>query len=515
MRHRLQAQLRRLAVLIQRAARVGAQLLARLEAAARRAAHAAVSAGKTAGRWAGDGAQRLLRAWRRMSPPVFFVASFALLIAVGTAGLLWLPGLYRGPGLGLLDALFTATSAVCVTGLIVVDTATYFSFWGQLWLLVLIQLGGIGLITLTTAIIGALGGRLSLRSELSGLPGRPRGDRVAIWQLAAAVARFTLAAEAAGTALLFLLWSRRFPAGEALWHALFQSVSGFCNAGFATFSDSLEGFRNDVPSMLVMSLLIVLGGLGYLSVRESWDWWRWWPRSRRRPRLSVHTFAVLVTTMGLLVFGTVFYLAFEWDGVLAPLLTHERLANAWFMSVTARSAGFNTVPTGELGNDAGFLTMLLMLIGGSPGSTAGGLKTTTFAVLAALAWSRMRGRRHAQIRGRGIPDETLERAVSLTLMALAVLTVAFFTLNTVTPAPASVAQARAAFLPMSFEVMSAFSTVGLSMGTTNALGAGGKTVIILLMFVGRVGLFSFFSAILLRRGRAPAYRLAREDLVVG
>jgi trk system potassium uptake protein TrkH len=267
--------------------------------------------------------------------------------------------------------------------------------------------------------------------------------------------------------------------------------------------------------MLVVSLLIVLGGLGYLSVRESWDWWRWWPRAKRRPRLSVHTFAALVTTLGLLVFGTVCYLAFEWDGVLAPLVTHERLANAWFMSVTARTAGFNTVPTGELGNDSGFLTMLLMFVGGSPGSTAGGLKTTTFAVLAALAWSRIRGRRHAQIRGRAVPEGTLERAVSLTLMALAVLTVAFFTLNTVTPAPASVGQARAAFLPMSLEVVSAFSTVGLSMGTTNVLGAGGKAVIILLMFVGRVGLFSFFSAILLRRRRAPAYRLAREDLVVG
>jgi trk system potassium uptake protein TrkH len=515
MRLRFLAHLRRWAVPIQRTARVAAQLLTGMNAAAARGANAAAAAAKAADRSARDGVQRILRSWRRMSPPGFFVASFALLIAVGTAGLLWLPGLYRGPDLGLLDALFTATSAVCVTGLIVVDTATYFSFWGQLWILVLIQLGGIGLITLTTAIIGALGGRLSLRAELTGLPGRPRGDQAAIWQLASAVTRFTLAAEATGTSVLFLLWRRRFPADEALWHALFQSVNAFCNAGFATFSDSLEGFQEDVPTVLVISLLIVLGGLGYLSVRECWDWWRWRPRTGRRPRLSVHTFAVLVSTMGLLLFGTVFYLTFEWDGVLAPLVTHERLANAWFMSVTARTAGFNTVPIAELGNDAGFLTMLLMFVGGSPGSTAGGLKTTTIAVLVALAWSRIRGRRHAQIRGRGVPDETLERAVSLTLMAFAVLTVAFFTLNTVTPAPASVGAGRAAFLPMSFEVVSAFATVGLSMGTTNVLGAGGKAVIILLMFIGRVGLFSFFSAILLRRGRAPACRLAREDLVVG
>lgn len=511
---RLRAHLRRLVVPVQRAARVAARLLAGLDVAATRGANAAAAVANATGRRVRGGVRRILRAWRRMSPPVFFVASFALLIAIGTAGLLWLPGLYRGPDLGLLDALFTATSAVCVTGLIVVDTATYFSFWGQLWILVLIQLGGIGLITLTTAIIGMLGGRLSLRVELTGLPGRPRGDHAAIWQLASAVTRFTLAAEAIGTVVLFLLWLGRYPAHEALWHALFQSVSAFCNAGFATFSDSLEGFQRDVPTMLAISLLIVLGGLGYLSVRECRDWWRR-PRGARRPRLSVHTFAVLVTSLGLLLFGTVFYLAFEWQGVLAPLAGHERIANAWFMSVTARTAGFNTVPTGELGNDAGFLTMLLMFVGGSPGSTAGGLKTTTFAVLVALAWSRIRARRHAQIRGRGVPDETLERAVSLTLMALAVLTVAFFTLNTVTPGPASVGEGRAAFLPMSFEVVSAFSTVGLSMGTTNVLGVGGRIVIILLMFIGRIGLFSFFSAILLRRGRAPAYRLAREDLVVG
>jgi trk system potassium uptake protein TrkH len=192
----------------------------------------------------------------------------------------------------------------------------------------------------------------------------------------------------------------------------------------------------------------------------------------------------------------------------------ERLANAWFMSVTARTAGFNTIAYSELGNAAAFLTILLMFVGGSPGSTAGGLKTTTFAVLMALAWSRIRGRRHASLRGRGIPRETLERTVSLVLLALAVLTVSFFLLTAVTKT-GSAATARAAFLPMSFEVMSAFSTVGLSMGTTGALGPAGKLVVIWLMFIGRVGLFSFFAALLLRRRPSAVYRPAREDLIVG
>jgi trk system potassium uptake protein len=458
--------------------------------------------------------RRALLGWRRTTPPVVFVTSFLALIAIGTAGFLFLP-LYTGPGLDPIDALFTATSAACVTGLIVVDTATYFTIWGQLWILLLIQLGGIGLITLTTLIIGALGGRVSIRAELTGLPGRPRGEAGSLWQLAGAIARFTLLVEAAGAALLFLLWLRWFSPGEAMWHAIFHSVSAFCNAGFSTFSDSLEGFRGDAPSLMVVSILVVTGGIGYLALRETWAFWRRGRRAGRRPRLSTHTFAALVTTGGLLAFGTVFYLAFEWRGVLGGLPPHDQLSNAWFMSVTARTAGFNSVPYGELGNAGGFLTILLMFIGGSPGSTAGGLKTTTLAVLVGLAWSRIHARQRAAIHGRDVPAETLERTVSLTLLALLVLTVSFFLMTAITAAPASAAESREAFLPMAFEVVSAFATVGLSMGTTPELGSGGELLIIALMFIGRVGLFSFFSAVLLRRRRAPAYRLASEDLIVG
>lgn len=459
-------------------------------------------------------ARSLALRWQRMSPPAFFVGSFATLILIGALGFLLLPGLYHGPALGALDALFTSTSAVCVTGLIVVDTATRFTFWGQLWILALIQLGGIGLITLATSIIGALGRRLSLRSEMTSVALIQRDEDLPIWQLARRVARFTLLVEAAGAGLLFLVWLPRFPVIEALWHAAFHAVSAFCNAGFSTFTDSLESFADSPLTLVITSALIVIGGLGFLTIGELGRWRR--ADGHRRRRLSSHSYAVVATTAALLVAGAISYAMMEWDGVLGPFPVHHKLTNAWFMSVTARTAGFNSVPYGQLGNQAAFLTILLMFVGGSPGSTAGGLKTTTLAVLAALAWSRIRGRRFVELHGRSIPEGTIERTVSLTLLAFGVMTAAFFALNVASAGPGTVQAQHDAFLPLAFECTSAFATVGLSMGTTSVLTAGGKLVVIALMFLGRVGLLSFFSAVLLRRGRVGAdYRRASEDLMVG
>jgi trk system potassium uptake protein TrkH len=449
------------------------------------------------------------------SGPALFVSSFALLIAIGTAGFLLLPGLYTGEGLDFIDALFTATSAVCVTGLIVVDTATFFTIWGQFWILLLIQLGGLGLITLSSIIMGVMGMRLSLRTEAIAVAAPMTGTRVEVWRLAFVVVRFTLAVEAVGAAILFLLWRDEAPWHETLWHAVFQSVSAFCNAGFSTWSDSLVGHSRDPASLTVMSLLIVTGGLGYLVLHETWLGWR--AGLRRQPnRLSTNSWAALAVTGGLLVTGTLAYLVLEWDGVLAPFGFVDRLSNAWFMSVTARTAGFNTVDYAILGNDAVLVTILLMFVGGSPGSTAGGIKTTTLAVLVAMGISRFRGRRFVALHDRGLPAETIERAVSLTVLAVVVLTVAVLVLNTSHGDGLGIADQRARFLPILFESVSAFATVGLSMGTTGTMGDAGNLVTILLMFVGRVGLFSFFAAMALRQaGPRARLRLAEEDLFVG
>jgi trk system potassium uptake protein TrkH len=487
------------------------------------APHRALRSSVDTARWVGATGRRtaalplrlwrsLIQGWRRASPPVIFVASFALLIGVATVGLLILPGLQTGPRLGVVDALFTMTSAVCVTGLVAVDTATHFTRLGQAWILLFIQLGGIGLITLTTVIIDALGRKLSLRSEMTSVVTARRDEREHIRHLAIAVARFTVTIEVLGAAALLVLWLPHFSFGDALWHAAFHAISAFCNAGFSTFSDSLMSFDHRPATLFVVSVLIVLGGLGFLVIGEVTRW----RRGGRRRRLSSHSYAVLVTSGLLLGLGALGYAAFEWKRTLAHLGVLDKLVNAWFMSVTARTAGFNAVSYAQVGNDAAFLTMLLMFVGGSPGSTAGGLKTTTLAVLVALALARVRGRKHAAMHGRGLPEETLERAVSLTLMALAVMTVAFFALNAVMHSDAPAAETRAVFLPLAFEVVSAFATVGLSMDLTPTLSTAGKVVLIALMFIGRVGLIAFFSALLFRRGRASvSYRLAAEDLVVG
>lgn len=467
---------------------------------------------------------RWIRLWRQLSAPALFVASFLVLIAVGTLGLWIVPGLQVGPRLGVVDALFTMTSAVCVTGLVVVDTATHFTVAGQIWILLFIQLGGIGLISLTTLIIGALGSRLSLRSEMLALAPPRRHDRPAAWELTLAVTKFSLIVEAIGALLLFMVWLPRYPAPEALGHGVFHAISAYCNAGFSTFSTSLVDHADSPLTLIIISVLVLVGGLGYLTFEELARWWRS-ARARRAGlrvvlagshRLSSHTFAVIVTTGVLLAAGWVLFAIFEWSDALASMSIGDRLANAWFMSVTPRTAGFNSVDYAQVGNDTAALTMMLMFIGGSPGSTAGGIKTSTLAVVFALGLSRVRGRRYVAIQDRAIPTGTIERTVGIVLLAVLVVTASFFVLSAIESIGQHAAATRGQFLPIAFETVSAFATVGLSMGTTPQLEPASELVVVVLMFIGRVGLFSFFSAVLLRRARPPAIvRPAREDVIVG
>jgi trk system potassium uptake protein TrkH len=334
-------------------------------------------------------------------------------------------------------------------------------------------------------------------------------------QLTLAVLRFTLVAEVLGALALWLLWGPQLGWREAVWHAVFHAVSAFCNAGFSTFSTSLEGFSERPATLAVVSALIILGGIGYLSFEESLRWWRRRSGKGLR-RLSVHTFAALSATALLLLGGTLLFSVFEWQGVLAKLGPVDRVVNAWFMSVTARTAGFNSVSYSEAGNASAYLTILLMVVGGSPGSTAGGLKTTTFMVLLALALSRIRGLRHARLHGRAIPRGTVERTVSVALLAFALMTAAVFVLSVSETRGLEPARAHQAFLPLFFEVVSAFCTTGLSMGVTSGLSGFGRLSVIALMFIGRVGPLLFFAALTLRsRSQREEVRPAQEDLIVG
>ena len=455
-------------------------------------------------------------AWRRLTPPQLFVGSFAVLVGLGTLGLRWLPGLYVDERLGWLDSLFTSASAVCVTGLIVVDTATYFTPAGQAFVLLLIQLGGLGVIVFATVIIAALGRRLSLRHESLVAGAAEVAPHVDYRHLVRNVVLFTAAFEAAGALALWALWTPDLGAGGAAWPALFHSISAFCNAGFSVYSDSLVRYQEAPATLAVVMTLIVGGGVGFLTLEELALRVRARRAGRRPPRLSLHSRLALATMGVLLVAGWGLFTAFEWGVTFADLPPWARVANGLFMSVTARTAGFNTVDYGQATDATNFLTVLLMFVGGNPGSTAGGAKTTTVALIAVLAWSRMRGTTQTSLWGRTVPEETVQRAVGLFVVATFATTVAVFVL-TATEIPADL-QARVprGFLTYLFEAYSAFNTVGLSMGATGGLSPAGRVTVVVLMFLGRVGPLSFAAA-LARPRRSPAggFRYAREDVVIG
>ena len=445
---------------------------------------------------------------RSGSPARLFVLSFAGLISLGAVGFLALPGLYTGPGLRWIDALFMATSAVCVTGLTVVDPGTALTFWGQLWLALLIQLGGLGILTLTTLVMARLG-RASLSMEEAGaanVPMRHVDER----RLLTTVVAVTLAVEASGTLLLWLDWRGRFGDVGAVWPAVFHAISAFCNAGFSLFPDSLVGLRTSPVTLGVVGGLIVLGGLGFVVVEDL--------RARvrgRTGRLSVQTKLVLSSTAILLLLGWVHYLLFEWSHELSALPVGDKISNALFMSVTARTAGFNTVDYGRVSNPSYYLTIVLMLIGGSPGSAAGGIKTTTFSVLLLALRARIKGDTDVAVFGRSLPPTTIGRAAGLALGSLIFLGAMVFLLM-VTESPVVGYRDRGHLVDVVFEAHSAFGTVGLSTGITTGVTAAGRLVLSVLMFAGRVGPAALVASMITAAARRRvSYRLGREDIMIG
>lgn len=445
---------------------------------------------------------------RRLTSAEVLAGSFFGLIFAGTLALKFLPGLYTGEALDWTDSVFTATSAVCVTGLIVVDTGRHFTFEGQLVILALIQLGGLGMLTLTSMIISTFGGRISLRSESVVTSAQVAMPHVPPRDLIIDVVRFTFFFEAIGAVLLYLIWGPRLGWIEALWPSLFHSVSAFCNAGFSTYSDSLSGFRDSPATLIVISTLVILGGFGFIAIEELAQ--RFSKNDRKR-KVSTHTKLAICCTVLLLGVGWILFACFEWNQSLRELPVIDRLSNAFFMSVTPRTAGFNTIDYADVSNSANFLTLLLMTIGGSPGSTAGGMKTTTFALLGLLAWSRLRSQASVNFSGRSIPDETIQRAVGLFVISSGAVLVGIFLLTSL----GDYLDDRDVFLMQVFEVVSAFNTVGLSMGITGDLSVGSRWIIIILMFVGRIGPLALAAILRVQFARRGSYRLAYEDVMVG
>ena len=464
---------------------------------------------------------RLAAFWKALTPAQLFVGSFLLLIVLGMLGFKTLPGLYTGAELSWLDALFTATSAVCVTGLIVVDTAEFFTTWGQAYILLLIQFGGLGIISFTSVIIATLGRRLSVRHETLVGGAAAHVPHIDYRDLTWAIFRFTFVMEALGALLLYFCWVPRFGwSSTNAWHALFQAVSAFCNAGFSTFTTSLEAFQSNTPLLLVVMVLIVVGGLGFLTLEELYVWSRSGrgkeKRATARFRLSVQSQIVLGATAVLLIGGWVLFTTFEWSNTLAGMPLADRLVNGLFASVTPRTAGFNTIDYSETLPSTNFLTIIFMSIGGSPGSTAGGMKTTTAALLGILAWSRLRGQERTHISNRTIPDETVYRAMSLFVVAFGIVTAGIYGLTLVEFESVFASASQSNFLVHMFEAVSAFNTVGLSMGATSGLTSTGRWLTIVLMFVGRVGPLAVAAALSRSSKKTSgSFRYAHEDVAIG
>ncbi len=439
----------------------------------------------------------------RVRPARTLALSFAVLIALGTFLLTFPAATVDGRGTPLLDSLFTATSAVCVTGLVVRDTATYFSRFGQWTILTLLQLGGLGIMTFSASIIVLLRRRLGPgeRSALAVGVEDPRD--IDITAAVRYVLLFTLLAEATGTLILFLRWAGSFSGPlEGLFHAVFHSISAFCNAGFSTFSDSLVRWQGDLIVNLAIGGLVVFGGLGFGVVHELVNR----EMLHRRPtrlltHVSTHTWLVLRTSALLIIFGSLAFFFFEYDGVLVNLPLRNRLLAALFQAITPRTAGFNTVPLDTLRPVTMLLLVGLMFVGASPGGTGGGIKTTTLAVLWLALRNLAAGRTEVVIRDRTIGRETVYRAAAILVAGLGLVTFFLAIL---------LATERLPFSNLLFETVSAFGTVGLSTGITPALSLPGRLAIIVLMYVGRLGPLTLALTMTARHARLPiSYPSAR------
>jgi trk system potassium uptake protein TrkH len=439
-------------------------------------------------------------------------AAYLATILLGT-GLLSLPLARRPdrPPLSAVDAVFTATSATCVTGLTVRSTLHDFSPFGQAVILALMQLGGLGIMTLTTLVSFRVGGQATLRQRAVIADTLGIRSGVDLRWVALAVVATVLAAESAGLVLLLAATWGSGPPGEVAWRALFHTVSAFCNGGFALADDSLTRDAANLPVNLVICCLIVLGGLGFpvifdltSRVRQGGDIW---------PRLHLQTKLMLIGTTSLLAFGAASFWALEWDGVLADDPIGTRVLKGIFHSTTCRTAGFNTIDYASVSSPALFLSIILMAIGAGPCSTGGGFKVSTFMTLVIGAWSRFRGLPRTNVFRRTIPSAAIERATATALLFGAVAIAAMVALLVV-ESRGSVAARPRWFLEALFECISALGTVGLSTGITPALSDVGKLVIVALMVVGRLGPLT--AAVALSRQRHP-YQPAypEEEPLVG
>ncbi len=438
---------------------------------------------------------------RELNPTQLITLTFAAACVLG--GILLKLPFSTHDGISFVDALFTATSAVCVTGLVVVDTGTAFTDFGKVVILFLIQIGGLGITTYGAVFTSVLTGRLSLKNRAMIRDSFAHFGITNFGRLLFEILIFTFMVELLGALLLFV-----FIPKDGFLTALFHSVAAFCNAGFAFYPDSFIGYKGSIGVNLVLIWLIVIGGIGFLVVRDIRLYF-----VRKIPHISLHSKLVLFITGLLLIGGSVAILGLEWTGALSEMTTKEKLLVSIFQSATARTTGFNTVDLTLFSSSTLFIIIILMFIGASPGSCGGGIKTSTLGVLLSFAKNRSLGRDEVFLFKRTVPKEVVSKSISVVTLSLLLVIFMSLLLTASMSWGTSYTKMPGIFMDALFETVSAFGTVGLSLGLTAKLSTFGKIVVIFTMLIGRVGPLAI--ALAVGGEKQIRFKYAEERVMVG
>lgn len=453
--------------------------------------------------------RKLLSKANAMKPAQVMVIGFGMVILFG-ALILNLPIVAKnGESIGFLNALFTATSAVCVTGLIVVDTATYWNQFGQIVIITLIQIGGLGFMTMATMFSLLIGKKINLRERLLIQESLNQKDLSGLVKLTRYIIMMTFTIEAIGALLLSIVFIPEFGLLKGIWFSIFHSISAFCNAGFDLMGtitgeySSITYFVDNILINLVVATLIILGGIGFPVILDVIN-------NRKYSKLNIHSKLVINTSAILVVIGFIFIFVVEFSNKmsLGELTMKEKILSSFFQSVTLRTAGYTTIDLTTLKESTLFLMVILMLMGASPASTGGGLKTTTIATLYLTVKSFILGKEDIEVYQRRLSDETVKKSLGIFFIGVFIALFGTLTLTIVSPG--------FTLLESSFEVISAFATVGLSLGGSPSLTSLGKLLIIILMFLGRVGSLTIFIALLSKSNKLKSkIRYAEGKIIVG
>jgi len=437
------------------------------------------------------------------NPPVLVMLTFFFTIFIG-ALLLMLPvATTQGEETSLLGALFTSTSATCVTGLIVYDTGMHFTLFGQIIILALIQIGGLGIMTISSAFAIILGQKMSLRRESIMQNVIGESNQLDMISLVKNVVVVTITLELLGAVILYFTFlSKSYSINQALYHSIFHSISAFCNAGFCLYPDSLMRYMDNFNINFVITSLIILGGIGFPVMK---DIQRTIKNKFRFKRLSLHSKIVLSATLILLILGTMAFFISEYNNEMKGFSLLDRLFASYFQSVTTRTAGFNTIDTANISKGSSFVSSILMFIGASPGSTGGGVKTTALVVVFIAVVAMFKGHKDVNIFKRKVSENIIKKVMALVAASVAFLTLMTFLLLLFEPFT---------FEKTIFEAISAFGTVGLSMGITSRLSEAGQIIIVLLMYIGRVGPLTLMFAISQTKDRSY-FTYTEEKISIG